>query len=251
MLIDSHAHLNFPQLLEQIEGVLKRAHTAGVKKVICVGTHLGDSKQALELAQKYEDCYATAGLHPHDAKPQPGDIEGIKGLLAKPKVVAVGECGLDYYHQNSSKPQQEKTFRQQIELALELDMPLVFHVREAFSDFLRIVDSYPKLSGVVHSFSSNPKDAEDALARGYYVALNGIMTFTKDTGQLEAARIIPLDRLMLETDAPFLTPNPKRGKVNEPAYIREIAKFLANLRGESFEQLASATTQNTTNLFRL
>lgn len=251
MLVDSHAHLQFPELLADIDGVIARAQVAGVSKIICIGTNAEDSRKAVELSKQSDVCWASVGLHPHDAKAGLSELTRIKRLVSEPRVVAIGECGLDYHYNHSAHLEQTKMLHAQIELALSVDKPLIFHVREAFADFWKAVDSYKGLRGVVHSFSSNQKDLDAALARDFYVALNGIMTFTKDADQLAAAKSVPLDKLLLETDAPYLTPAPNRGKVNEPKHIRDITMFLTKLRGEDFEQIAQATTQNATHLFRI
>ncbi len=245
MLIDTHAHLHFRDAYkDNLDQVLANAKAVGVETIINVGVDEADSYAAVELAKKYDHIYATVGLHPHDAKERLKDVEGFKKLAQDSKVVAIGECGLDYFRNLSPKAEQEEIFRQQIELALEIGKPMVWHVRDAFDDFFRIVDDYSGLKGIVHCFTSNRADMQKAVDRGFLVALNGIMTFTKDPNQLEAAKALPLDHLVLETDCPFLTPAPHRGKPNEPAFVKLTAEFLAKLRGESYDELASVTTAN-------
>lgn len=168
---------------------------------------------------------------------------------AQRKIVAIGECGLDYFYGHSTKAEQEKALRYQIELALEFDLPLVFHVRDAFDDFWPIFDSYQGVKGELHSFTDNLTNLSKALTRGLYIGVNGIMTFTKNDWQLEVAKAIPRDRLLLETDAPFLTPKPLRGKVNEPAQVLLTARFLSELRQEPLEELAHYTTTNARQVF--
>ena len=167
------------------------------------------------------------------------------------KVVAIGECGLDYFKSETTKDEQERALRYQIELGLDKDLPMVFHVRDAFDDFWHILDDYSGVRGVVHSFTAGLPELRGSLERGLYIALNGIMTFTKDPAQLEAAKAVPSDRLVLETDCPFLAPAPKRGRRNEPANLELTAKFLAALRDEPYEDVASATTTNAETLFAL
>lgn len=249
MLVDTHSHIHDPEFKIDAKAAIANAKAAGVTKIICVGTSAKDSAAAVDFVQKHTECYATVGLHPHDAKLGKAPLEALKKLISKPRVVAVGECGLDYYYNNSPKADQAKAFRTQIELALKFDKPLVFHVREAFADFFKILDDYQGIRGVVHSFSSDRSNLDKALEHGLHVAFNGIMTFSKDEEQLAAAKAAPLDKMVLETDTPFLTPVPFRGKVNEPANTKIVAEFLANLRGESFEDLAQATTDNAFNLF--
>jgi TatD DNase family protein len=167
------------------------------------------------------------------------------------KIVAVGECGLDYFYTHSPKKDQQKALRFQIELALEHNLPLIFHVRDAFDDFWPIFDSYQGLKGVLHSFTDNQQNAHKALERGLHIGINGIMTFTKQNWQLEIIKQLPLQKILLETDAPFLTPTPHRGTVNEPSRVRNVAEFLATLRGETLQELAAQTTKNAQALFHL
>ncbi|MBI4100914.1 TatD family hydrolase [Candidatus Microgenomates bacterium] len=251
MIFDTHAHIHFDEYRDTASEVLERAKQAQVSKIICVGTSDEDSSKAIEFVKDKDECVATVGLHPHQAKLSSPALKQLAQLVNDPKVVAVGECGLDYNYMNSPKSEQEKSLRFQIELALAHQKPLIFHVREAFEDFFRIVDNYQNLQGVVHSFSSTPDNLHEVLARGYYVGLNGIMTFTKDAKQLAAARQVPLGRLLLETDCPFLTPVPNRGKINEPANVRAVAEFLAKLRSQPLKKLAQATTANAAKLFSL
>jgi TatD DNase family protein len=259
MLIDTHAHIHFDDFRPELDDILARAATAGVDKILCVGVSDTDSAQAIAVATAYDHLWATAGLHPHDADRGYEALEEI-ARLADPatsggKVVAIGECGLDYYKSETTPEEQERALRFQIELGLELDLPMIFHVRNAFPEFFRILDDYraegtpPR--GLVHCFTAGVPELEGSLERGLLVALNGIMTFTKEQRQLEAARRVPLDRLVLETDCPFLAPKPHRGQRNEPAYLADTAKFLADLRGESLEDLEHATTQNAEKLFRI
>jgi TatD DNase family protein len=234
------------------EDIIARALEAGVQYMICVGTTLPDSKMGIEFVAEREHVWASIGIHPHEAKDfanYPQKLEEFAALAGKPKVVAVGECGLDYFYEHSPKEEQERVLRFQIELALEHDLPMIFHVREAFDDFWHIFDSYSGIRGVVHSFSATEKELWQIVERGLYVGLNGIMTFTKQVKQLDAARLVPLDRLLLETDAPFLTPQPFRGNICEPKHVRVTAEFLAGLRGETLTAFAAATTANARKLF--
>lgn len=251
MLADTHAHIHFDDYAADADEVIARASAAGVERIICVGVDEEDSARAVRFVAERDNCYATVGLHPHEAgKGQPA-LDRIAKLVTVPKVVGVGECGLDYYRNLSTKPDQETALRFQIELALAHDKALVFHVRGAFDDFFRIVDDYQIKRAVVHCFTAGPEELQGSLERGFWVALNGIMTFTKDALQLEAARQVPSDRLVLETDCPFLTPAPKRGQRNEPANVTLTAAFLAELRGESVDSLAQATAANALQLFQI
>ncbi len=234
--------------------VIEAAKEAGVTRLICVGTTTPDSEMAIKLAASEPHIWASIGIHPHEANGHLADeslITRFEELATKPKVVAVGECGLDYFYEHSSKTNQEKLLRKQLGIAAEHNLPLIFHVRDAFDDFWPIFDTYQGLRGVIHSFTATRKELDEILARGLYVGLNGIMTFTKREAQLEAAKAVPLDHLLLETDAPFLTPAPLRGKICEPKHLRVTADFLTGLRGESLEALASATTRNAQILFGL
>lgn len=234
------------------DDIIARAQQDGVTCMICVGTTLPDSKLAIEFVKDRGMCVASIGLHPHEAKNYAGNqakLAEFAALATRPKVVAVGECGLDYFYNHSSKEQQEEILRFQLKLASKHKLPLIFHVREAFDDFWPIFDEYPGIRGVIHSFSTGTAVLENILQRGLFVGLNGIMTFTKDAKQLEAAKAVPLANLLLETDAPFLTPYPFRGSICEPRHVRVTAEFLAELRGETLESIASASTRNAQRLF--
>ena len=233
------------------DAMIANAAEAGVTRLICVGTTLADSELAVDFARTRPAVWASIGVHPHEAKDHPAAAtqKTFGVLAAKPKVVAVGECGLDYFYAHSSKADQETALRFQIELALAHVLPIIFHVREAFGDFWPIFDEYKHIRGVIHSFSAGQRELEQILQRNLYVGLNGIMTFTKILEQLAAAKAVPLERLVVETDAPFLTPAPERGKICQPKHVRVIAEFLANLRGESLETFAQTTTQNAHDLF--
>jgi TatD DNase family protein len=252
-LVDTHCHLQFDKLTEKIGEVMADAKGSDVTKMICVGTTVGDSAEAVDLAAEYDCVWAAVGNHPHDGK----DFDFAEGpgkiaeLLKKPKVVAVGEIGLDYYRDYAPRDLQQKMLRAQIEVGRSTGLPFIFHVRDAFDDFWPIYDSYKGLVGVIHSFSATGKELEQALSRGLYIALNGIMTFTKDADQLAAAKAVPKDRLLLETDSPFLAPAPDRGKLCEPKHVRTVAEFLAELRGEPLAELAGYTTDNAERLFGL
>lgn len=251
MLVDTHAHLQFPQYADRVEEYLQRARQAGVERVITIGVNGPDSARGVELAAGNDMVYATVGLHPHDAKAGLADLDQIRQLVAQPKVVAVGECGLDFYRNLSPAAEQENMLRAQVELAAAHNLPLVFHVRDAYDHFWRVVSDYSEVRGVVHSFSGSQADLEQCLKRGLLVAINGIVTFTQDPAQLAVFREVPLASLVLETDCPFLTPAPRRGQTNEPAEIKTIAAFLADLRQESYPELAAATSANARRLFNL
>lgn len=225
----------------------------GVNRMICVGCTLRDSELAIELANKQPNCWASLGIHPHEAKDHL-DADSKKrfaDLATAKRVVAVGECGLDYYYGHSNKADQRELLEFQLNIAQKHDLPLIFHVRDAFEDFWSIYDQFQGLRGVIHSFSSSTQDLDKILSRGLYVGLNGIMTFTKDDDQLAAAKRVPIENLLLETDAPFLTPVPERGTICQPKHLVVTAEFLAGLREENIKHIAQVTTQNACNLFGL
>lgn len=356
-LVDTHCHIHEatdsplaePHLREMWaksdiptpDGLIADAAAQGVTRLICVGTSANDSKLAVDFVEKRENCWASIGIHPHEAKdgeaafavlqdligvgagtdetviidvsnkdsrtfsppiiPVPSadassghstisevhsaaladqkwvkryaaraddpanflgriqarrethtsDLLGREQAKSSNKIVAIGECGLDYFYTHSPKPAQIKALHFQIQLALEHNLPLIFHVREAFDDFWPIFDQYQNIRGVLHSYTDNQANLDKALARGLHIGANGIMTFTKDQSQLHMIKSVPLQKLLIETDAPFLTPKPFRGKVNKPANARLVAEFLADLRGETPETLAKATTYNAQTLFNL
>ncbi|MGZ6004649.1 MAG: TatD family hydrolase [Candidatus Saccharimonadales bacterium] len=256
--VDTHCHIHFPDYELDPAEVIKNAQNTGVTRLLAVGCTLPDSKLAIEMAKRYDKIWASIGLHPHEGSEYVNDshtLQEFRRLAKEPKVVAVGETGLDYHYMHSSREDQEKLLRFQLDLAAEHDLPLIFHIREAFEDFWKIYDEYLaegfKFRGVVHSFSSHGDNLDEILRRGLHVGLNGIMTFTKDQVQLEAAKHIPIDKLLLETDAPFLTPSPFRGTICEPKHVRTTAEFLSQLRGENLQILAETTTQNAITLFGL
>lgn len=234
------------------DSFIANAQADGVTRMVCVGTTVPDSELAVSFVQSRDSVWAAIGIHPHDAQTYHNDqdaLDRFAALAPQSKVVAVGECGLDYYRDNSPRDAQAAILRFQIELALKHNLPLVFHVRSAFRDFWPIFDSYRGIRGVVHSFSSDTADLEQILQRNLYVGLNGITTFMKDTHQIDAIRAVPLEKMLLETDAPFLTPDPYRDRLCEPKHVHVTAEFLANLRGEPLEKLATLTNDNARKLF--
>lgn len=265
-LVDTHCHiheaLDSMQLgtetrrkyekagMPKPDDIVKRAIDADVTKMICVGTTLKDSQLAVEFAQTRSNCWASIGIHPHEAKNHldPAHKKLFSELAIKPKIVAIGECGLDYFYENSPKAEQIELLHFQLALAEKHNLPVIFHVRDAFDDFWPIYDTY-KVRGVIHSFSAGMQVLDQILSRNLLVGLNGIMTFTKNAEQLAAARAVPIDKLLLETDAPFLTPHPYRGTICEPKHICVTAEFLGDLRKESFAEIAQKTSINAHKLF--
>lgn len=240
------------------EQVIENAHASNVTRLICVGCDLPDSRLAIDFVQGRDNAWASIGIHPHEAKDYANDQDNqaeFAALAAKPKVVAVGECGLDYFYGHSPKADQIAILKFQIELALEHDLPMIFHVREALEDFWPVFDSYNSaakpIRGVLHSFTDSQENLEKATQRGLYIGVNGIVTFAKKQSQIDVYRAIPIANLLLETDAPFLTPVPYRGTINEPKHVSTIAEFVAKLRGEDLAFLAAKTTDNARTLFGL
>ncbi len=233
--------------------VLAAAREAGVDHVMCVGTTLGDSELAIEFVENRDNVWASIGIHPHEAADHVNvDVQDrFAALATKPKVMAIGECGLDYFYDNSPREVQVRLLRFQIELALKYDLPMIFHVREAFDDFWPIFESYDGIRGVLHSFTDNMANLERAIGHGLYIGVNGIATFAKQPEKRVIYRTIPQHQLVLETDAPFLTPIPFRGKVCEPKHVRVTAEFVSKLRNEDLDQMIAATSTNANTLFRL
>lgn len=287
-LIDTHCHIHeavYP--LNAVE-VLSRARQVGVGKIICVGTSEQSSHEAVEFAARHEGVFASVGVHPHDTKdgwsliaqllscstinaskhlqPEAKATLGLDlSLGAKPfasvdrrrgeqdhsELVAIGEIGLDYFYTHSPRDIQILALEAQIDLALRHNLPIIFHVREAFEDFWPILDNFHGIRGELHSFTDSMENAQKALERGLFIGVNGISTFTKDSAQQGMFASIPLERLLLETDAPFLTPVPFRGKVNEPAFVEMTAEHHARIRNVSVEEVALSTTINANALFAL
>lgn len=251
-LIDTHCHIHESALFEatKVDEALSAAIKAGVTKVIGVGTNIKSSIEAVELSDRKAFCYAVVGVHPHDSK----DGIGYIGQILKDrhdKVVGIGEIGLDYFYTHSPKDVQIHALEQQLQWAKDYDLPVSFHVREAFDDFWPILANFPATRGVLHSFTDNSTNLERGLSEGLFIGLNGISTFTKDEAQRQLFDSIPLERMLLETDAPFLTPTPHRGKVNEPAFVKHVAEYHADRRGVELEHLARVTSANASTLFSL
>jgi len=254
-LIDTHCHLTFDPLAEDVPAVIERSRAAGVAGWITVGTHLEDSRKAVELAAQYENMYATVGIHPHDAKDGNTDaLNELRRLAQGEKVVAIGETGLDFHYNLSKVPDQKRVFAAHLEIAGELGLPVVVHCREAFDETMEILDQHGRgLKGVVfHCFSGSVEQAQEVLDRGYHVSFTGVVTFENAEATREAARAIPLEKLMVETDCPYMSPEPvRKQKPNEPALMVHTARFLAQLKGVSLDDLAQATTETAVRFFHL
>ncbi|NLJ74713.1 MAG: TatD family hydrolase [Firmicutes bacterium] len=251
-MIDSHAHLNDEKFSLDLEEVLARARLAGVKAVINVGYDLESSKRAVELAEEHLDLYAVVGVHPHDAQTcTPAILDHIRQLLEHPKVVAIGETGLDYYYDNSPREIQRAVFRDHLSLAREVKKPVVIHSREAAQDTLQIVQDYPDVSCLLHCYSGSWEMAQEYKKLGHYFSFGGPITFSNAHKLRAVAAKIPLERVMLETDCPYLTPHPHRGKRNEPAYLVHTAEKLASIHGVDVEDVVSITEDNTRRFFAM
>lgn len=253
MFVDSHCHLNYKGLVEQEGDVLARARAAGVQAMLNISTRESEWDAVIGLAEREQGVWASVGIHPHEAD-QHGDITSGK-LIEKagnPRVIAIGETGLDYYYDYSDRERQKASFRQHIIAARETGLPVIVHTRDADEDSAHILreemeqGAYP---GVIHCFTASAEFARTALDLGLYISLSGILTFKNARTLQDIARVIPDDRLLIETDSPFLAPVPHRGKTCEPAFVRNTAQFLAGLKNISIEELAAITTDNFFNLF--
>ncbi len=249
-MIDSHCHLDSAEFNDDRDAAIERALAAGVEHMLAIGTGHGppDLEAGLRLADKYPAFYATVGVHPHDAtKATADDFKRMADLLTHPKVLAIGEIGLDYHYDFSPREVQKAAFIRQMEIAARAKKPIVIHTREAWDDTLALIERHwtpCKIGGIMHCFSGGPEEARRALDLGFYLSFGGIVTFPKALAVQEAAKAAPRHRILIETDAPYLAPVPKRGKRNEPALIVHTAHKLAELRGESYEELCNTTAEN-------
>jgi TatD DNase family protein len=249
MLIDSHCHLDSDQFDNDREAVIDRALAAGVQQMLAIGTGNGppDLEAGIRLADRYPFFYATVGIHPHDANKSTAErLHHLEQLTHHPRVVAIGEIGLDYHYDFSPRATQHEVFIAQLKIADQSKKPIVIHTREAWDDTIALLRIHwsPQHGGIMHCFSGGPQEAQQALDLGFYLSFGGIVTFPKALEIQEAARMTPADRILIETDAPYLAPVPKRGKRNEPAYIVETAKKLAQLRNVSLQEISATTTAN-------
>ena len=253
MFVDSHCHLNYADLVADQAAVIARARNAGVSTMLNISTRQREWADVVGVAERYPDIWATIGIHPHEADAHPEiDTARLIEASAHPRVIGIGETGLDYYYDHSDRDRQRASFRAHIAAARETGLPLIVHTRDAEEDTAEILaDERAKgsYSGVIHCFTASSAFAEKALALGLYISISGIVTF-KNAKDLQAtASMLPQERLLIETDAPFLAPVPHRGRPCEPAYVVDTARFLANLRGVKIEQLAKETSRNFFNLF--
>ena len=252
--VDTHVHFHFPDYDADRKDAIERSREAGVELLINVGTDLESSQASVHLAGRYDFIYATAGIHPHDAKDaHEEDFQALEQLLHESKVVAIGEVGLDFFRNLSSPDIQKKVLNRFFELYRKTQKPLVLHIREAHREMKEqvLAELNPPIQGILHCFSSDKETMKEFLDLGFYISFAGPLTYKKNDALREAFRACPLDRLLLETDAPFLPPQSKRGKRNESSYLLETAQLGAEIRGMSLEALGGATTQNARKIFNL
>ncbi|QTN01245.1 YchF/TatD family DNA exonuclease [Sediminibacillus dalangtanensis] len=254
MLFDTHVHLNINQFDEDREEVLQRAKETGVEYMVVVGFDRETIPKALELAENNPSMYAAVGWHPVDAiDMEDKDLEWIEELASHPKVVAIGEMGLDYHWDKSPKETQKEVLRKQIQLAKRVGLPIIIHNREATEDIIEILreENAAEVGGIMHCYNDSADFVQECLDMNFYISLGGPVTFKNATDPKEVAKVVPLDRLLVETDCPFLAPHPNRGKRNEPAYVKLVAEKIAELKEISFEEVSDATTNNAFKLFKI
>jgi TatD DNase family protein len=253
-LIDSHAHLDFDRFKNDRDEVIQRAKSNGIINIINVGSNLASSHRSLQLSQQYEMIYAVVGVHPHEAKNlDKKALQVLKDLSKADKVVAIGEIGLDFHYDNSPRDKQRDAFRKQLQLAKEINLPVVIHSRDADQDTIKILkeEKMQNHNILLHSYTGGAEMADEALAMGFYFSAGGIVTFNSAQELKNIMQKIPLSRILLETDSPYLAPSPHRGKRNEPMYVKEVGKYIATLKNTTFEKVAETTTQNTKRFFNI
>ena len=254
MLIDTHVHLNAHQYNDDLEEVIVRARENGLEKMVVIGCDRPSIERTMELIEEYDDIYGVIGWHPVDAIDcTDEDLKWIEELSAHKKIVGIGETGLDYHWDKSPKDVQKKLFRKQLALAKRVGLPIIIHNRESTEDCVEILkeENVEEIGGIMHAFSADKKTADEIIAMNFYVSLGGPVTFKNAQLPKDIAVHVPLDRLLIETDAPYLTPHPFRGKRNEPAHVKLVAEKIAELRGMSYEELAAATTENAKKLYNI
>lgn len=256
MLVDTHCHLDFPDFAEDLDATVDRARAAGVGCMVTICTHLAKFAQVAAVAERYPDILCTVGVHPHNAGEELhfADEPALTDAARHARVVGIGETGLDYFYDHSPRDAQQESFRRHIRVAMATGLPIIVHTRDADADVMRIVREEAgggagRLTGLLHCFSSTRQLAEEALEFGFYLSLSGIVTFKKADELRAVARDAPIDRLLVETDAPYLAPIPHRGRRNEPAFVADTAKVVAAAKGVSPQELAQATTDNFFRLF--
>lgn len=254
MYFDTHAHLDDEQFTEEQQTVIERAQEAGVGLMINVGYNVGSAWRTVELTRKYDFIYGAVGMHPHEAQDlNQESLADLREAARQPRIVAVGEIGLDYYYDLSPRERQQEVFREMIRMAKELRLPIIIHDRDAHEDALQIVkeENAAEVGGVFHCYSGSWPLAKEIMKLGFYLALGGTVTFKNARKAVEVAKEIPLEHLLLETDCPYLAPVPYRGKRNEPAYVPRVAEVIADIRGIAVEEVARVTMENGKRLFNI
>ncbi len=251
MFVDSHCHLNYDDYKEDLDAVIQRAKDVDITTMVSICTEMAEAQAILDLANKHEELFCTVGVHPHEAKEAGSDLQAqLKQFTKFDKVIGLGETGLDYYYEHSPQQEQKQAFQTHIDVAEETGLPLIIHTRDAEQDTVdMLVEKQGKVTGVFHCFSGSAWLAEKALEMGFYISISGIVTFKKADDLRDIVKSVPLDKLLVETDAPYLAPVPKRGKRNEPAFMIYTAEVVAELKGVSMKGLGQATTDNFKTLF--
>ena len=252
MLVDSHCHLNFPELVANMDALRQSMQQQQVTHALCVSVTLSDFPQVLAVAEAHDNFYASVGVHPDYEDAGLVSVEELVALANHPKVIAIGETGLDYFRLTGDLEWQRDRFRTHIRAAIKADKPLIIHTRAAAEDTLRIMreENAQRIGGVMHCFTESLDVAKQAIELGFYISFSGIVTFKNALALKDVAKAVPLERMLVETDSPYLAPVPYRGKTNQPAYVRYVAEEIASLRGISVEEVAAATTRNFFELFR-
>jgi TatD DNase family protein len=252
MLIDSHCHIDFPELAQNIGGVMQTMRDNRVSHCLCISVNLEDFPRVLKLAETHDNVYASVGVHPDYENIEEPDVERLVKLAAHPKIVGIGETGLDYYRLTGDLEWQRQRFRTHIHAAIQCRKPLIVHTRSAAEDTLKIMreENAANIGGVMHCFTESWEVAEAAMQMNFYISFSGIVTFKNAVQLKEVAKRVPLDRMLIETDSPYLAPVPFRGKLNQPGYVKHVAEEIAKLRDTSVDAIAAATTQNFIKLFK-
>jgi len=252
-LIDTHCHLNFPQFRNNLDEIVERAIKSGISKIVTISIKLSEINDIISITNKYSHIYNSVGVHPHECKNyQDLTVNDLIKYTKHPKCIGIGETGLDYYYENSPKKLQKDIFTIHIEAARKSNLPLIVHTRNADADTIEILQTEMKkgqFKGLIHCFSTTKELADKAIKLGLYISLAGIITFNKANNLRDIVKSLPIDRLLVETDSPYLAPEPHRGKCNEPSYVKDVAIYISNLLGLSFEEFSAKTTENFYNLF--
>ena len=258
MLFDTHAHCDDERIKNTFEGgvdgYIKHQLENGVSYIVNIGTNLENSRASLALAAKFDTVYASCGIHPYDIRfydDIQSTLDVIKDLLSDKKAVALGEIGLDYHYEDTDKQKQMAFFKAQMELARELDMPVIIHDRDAHGDCMDVIRAFPEVKGIFHSFSGSAEMARELVRRGWYISFSGTLTYKNAKNPVEACAIVPLDRLLIETDSPYLPPVPHRGEMNHPHYVALTCAKMAEIKGVSFEEMAKITLENAKRVYNI